>query len=103
MACLGSILVQEPGLSADFDSDGDVDGSDFLIWQRGYGNQNGVARSDGDANGDGLVDAADLGLWRNQFSGAVSGRSAVAVPEPSTLALLLFGWLLEPLRRCQAR
>jgi|GEM_PF-1089521 len=28
---LGAILVQSPGLSADFDSDGDVDGSDFLI------------------------------------------------------------------------
>ena len=37
--------------SADFDQDGDVDGQDFLAWQRGLGN--GSTFEEGDANGDG--------------------------------------------------
>ncbi|MCH8840516.1 MAG: hypothetical protein IH831_07530, partial [Planctomycetes bacterium] len=46
--------------SADFDEDGDVDGKDFLTWQRGLGILLGAAHGDGDADGDGDVDLADL-------------------------------------------
>ncbi len=88
---LGAILVQSPGLNADFDSDKDVDGSDFLIWQRGFGILSGAARNDGDANGDGLVNEADLDLWRNQFSTSASQSATTTVPEPPTLLLLLVG------------
>lgn len=72
---------------ADFDGDGDVDGIDFLIWQRGFGSAGGLA--DGDANGDGQVDAGDLSIWTSQFGSlaAVVG----AVPEPTTVLLALAG------------
>lgn len=53
--------------SADFDSDGDVDGRDFLIWQRGYGKAGTALRSDGDANSDTDVDSDDLTVWNNQY------------------------------------
>ena len=49
--------------SADFDDDGNVDGHDFLIWQKGF--QTGSTRPEGDANGDGLVDQADLAICRS--------------------------------------
>ncbi|MEO2047218.1 MAG: PEP-CTERM sorting domain-containing protein, partial [Pirellulales bacterium] len=73
--------------SANFDGDTDVDGHDFLIWQRGFGGP-GVL-STGDANGDLVVDGVDLGIWQGQFgtTGLLSAVSAITVPEPGTLAL----------------
>lgn len=53
--------------SPDFNSDGMVDGSDFLAWQRGYGITNGASRVQGDSNGDGDVDGDDLSNWRSNF------------------------------------
>jgi len=51
--------------SADFEDDFDVDGADFLTWQRGLGT--GTTKPEGDTNGDGVVDATDLGNWQSQF------------------------------------
>lgn len=48
--------------TGDFDLDDDVDGFDFLAWQRGFGKSNAL-RSDGDSDGDGNVDASDLAAW----------------------------------------
>jgi hypothetical protein len=71
---------------ADFDNDGDVDGADFLTWQRGVGV--GTTNAQGDANGDSIVNGADLTVWRNDF-GPASVPAAGAVPEPGGAALLL--------------
>jgi hypothetical protein len=72
---------------ADFDNDTDVDGNDFLIWQRGVGVGNSNAT--GDANASGTVDGADLAVWRSEF-GPASVAAAAAIPEPGSLALLVF-------------
>jgi hypothetical protein len=61
------VPVTEP--SADFDGDGDIDGRDFLIWQRGFGATNATP-SQGDANADGNVDATDLTVWQDQYAAA---------------------------------
>jgi hypothetical protein len=71
---------------ADVDNDGDVDGRDFLIWQRGNGTASGATNGQGDANGDGAVNAADLAAWRGRFGAAASAATA-AVPEPATVSL----------------
>lgn len=63
---------------ADFNSDGVVDGSDFLAWQRGFGGSGGL--NVGDANSDGVVDLADLEVWKSQFG---PPSPLTAVPEPS--------------------
>jgi hypothetical protein len=52
--------------NADFDANGQVDGHDFLAWQRGLGTVD-AASEQGDANGDSVVDAADLTIWQEQF------------------------------------
>lgn len=70
--------------TADFDADGDVDGQDFLVWQRGLGT--GVTNLAGDANYDGVVNAADLAVWAAQYGTPVSGALA-QVPEPSAASL----------------
>ncbi len=55
--------------SADFDGDDDVDGRDFLAWQRGYGiSAPNAVKADGDANNDTAVDDDDLGVWQLQYA-----------------------------------
>jgi hypothetical protein len=88
---------------ADFDEDGDIDGGDFLSWQRGFGTVGNAVHADGDANVDGDVNSADLTIWQNQFGNvsvvaAVSGPSAV-VPEPSSIMLLAIALNAVALRR----
>lgn len=78
--------------SADFDEDTDVDGLDFLTWQKGFGAAGGLGQ--GDANNSGTVDGADLTVWEEQF-GQLGGTLAAtaAVPEPQSIYLLLSGML----------
>ncbi len=79
-----------PTDDADFDADGDVDGADFLVWQRNVGTASGATLAMGDADDDDDVDADDLAAWSAQFgSTSPAAVRANAVPEPSTLALAL--------------
>lgn len=64
-----SLVEEETG---DFDNDGDVDGRDFLIWQRGGSPNPGSA--------------SDLALWQAEYNGGQIA-AAVAVPEPTTLSV----------------
>ncbi len=76
--------------SGDFDQDGDVDGADFLIWQRGFGTTGGATLTEGDANGDGNVNGLDLSIWQNTYSLSLGSLSAVvSVPEPSSMLLVV--------------
>ncbi len=54
-------------VSADFDQDDDVDGTDFLSWQRGFGIAGGAKRDEGDADVDGKVDGDDLNVWQTNY------------------------------------
>ncbi|MBA3480320.1 MAG: VCBS repeat-containing protein [Pirellulales bacterium] len=68
------------GDHADFDTDGDVDGADFLAWQRGLGSTGTAPIAD--ANRDSIVNSEDLRFWKLQFGGTDGGAGS-AVPEPS--------------------
>ena len=56
--------------SADFDDDFDVDGTDFLAWQRGFGLGGNAQRSDGNSDDDADVDASDLAAWQQSYGQA---------------------------------
>jgi len=99
-AVVGYAYETEPGVeilagdagpappSADYNDDGTVDGADFLLWQRQFGDS--VTAFDGaDGNGNGVVDAPDLAIWKTGFgSAAPAGQiTAAAVPEPGSLLL----------------
>ena len=71
------------GPPGDFDHDGDVDGRDFLVWQRG-GSPTPMS-------------AGDLTIWRTNF-GAPNGPVR-AVPEPEVRALWLSGLAAAASRR----
>jgi hypothetical protein len=86
-----------PQMTGDFDADGDVDGQDFLAWQRGYGTPVGAALSQGDGDRDGDVDAADLAIWSTTYSGTQA--TVVVMPEPANAFLLMMGFLVATFRR----
>lgn len=65
-----SLVEEETG---DFDNDGDVDGRDFLMWQRGQSPNPGSA--------------SDLALWQAEYNGGLL-VATTAVPEPATLSMM---------------
>jgi hypothetical protein len=103
--------------AADFDQDGDVDGGDFLAWQRGLGSTGAAATlAKGDANGDQIVNAADLAILRSEFGNSttnfttpstlktgfvryVTSGFASAVPEPGSILLVGIGLSTLAVRR----
>lgn len=72
------LMVSAAVASADFDADNDIDGEDFLTWQRKLGTDLGPA---------------DLSLWDSQYPGASAQVGAVLVPEASSFCLLILGLL----------
>ena len=92
-------------LSSDHDLDDDVDGRDFLIWQRNFG-QTG---QNGDANSDYQVDDLDLVTWQSQYGSIALTAQLVVVPEPpvgvvlSGLLLLVWGFAMPRKRHWLAK
>jgi hypothetical protein len=84
---VNNILAEGATENADFDGDDDVDGADFLIWQRGLGV--GTTQPAGDADDNGSVNALDLAIWKAQFGGGAATPATVAIPEPAAGALAL--------------
>jgi hypothetical protein len=72
-------FVSNPTTPGDFDEDGDVDGRDFLMWQRGE-SPNGTLG--------GPVSGLDLVDWQANYGGGGGPLAALAaVPEPGSLML----------------
>lgn len=115
-----STLFNAP--NADFDEDGFVTGSDFILWQRNLGTLVGASHSQGDADGDGDVDRVDLSIYTaasltsplpggsgNAASGGSSSahgiHAVVSIPEPATwisaAAALSCGAALNRRRLCR--
>lgn len=65
--------AQSTTRSADFDRDGDVDGTDFMTWQRSAGMQFRAEFSLGDSDGDQDIDSDDLSTWASQYSDRLPG------------------------------
>lgn len=64
--------------NGDFDNDGDVDGEDFLVWQRGESPS--------------PLDLVDLSAWQTNFGVDLPAfQAATTVPEPSSTMFVLFG------------
>jgi autotransporter-associated beta strand protein len=78
--------------AGDFDSDGDVDGADFVAWQTNFPKATGATLAQGDADGDGDVDGADFVVWQTNFP-FTPGPGSSPVPEPQGLVLVGIGGL----------
>ncbi|QDT00804.1 PEP-CTERM sorting domain-containing protein [Adhaeretor mobilis] len=62
------------GTTGDFDTDGNVDGGEFLTWQQNNGGTE-LTRAAGDATGEGTVDAADLDVFQATYGFDVATSS----------------------------
>lgn len=69
----GVLSVVAPA-NGDFNDDGDVNGADFLAWQRGF---------------PGTFDAADLADWEANFGTTPASPAAAGVPEPASLIIAM--------------
>ena len=87
----------------DLDFDGDVDENDWPIYRNGFGqDMSGLSIAEayllGDLDGDFDNDPIDFGLFKTAFDNdqGVGAFAAmlVSVPEPTSIALLVFGGLL---------
>ena len=69
------LLTGGTGTPGDFNSDGYVDGLDFLMWQRGESPLGGTQ--------------AELTEWENNYGAQPLSAATAAVPEPSSVLLVL--------------
>ncbi len=90
---IGYETVTPTLLPADYDNDGDVDGSDLAVLENWYGTS-----SQGDADGDGDTDGSDFLAWQQQFTGSIA--TLAGVPEPTSACLLMLGLAMLGRRRC---
>jgi hypothetical protein len=83
------LKVLAPTIGGDFDGNGVVDSNDLNAWNSGFGKAAGATRSQGDGDGDGDVDGNDFLAWQRGLGQPTAAVTAAAVPEGSSLAMLL--------------
>ena len=93
-------VVPPPATTGDYNSNGDVDAADYVVWRKSVGQTGAGLAADGNLNNQ--IDAGDYEVWRSHFgqsAGSGSGaRANAAVPESATSMLLMFaaaGWYLR--------
>jgi hypothetical protein len=83
-------ILAATAVPGDFDSDGDVDGADFVAWQTNFPKASDATLSQGDADSDGDVDGADFVVWQTNFP-FPPGPGVTSVPEPQSLCVFVIG------------
>jgi hypothetical protein len=79
-------LSEITGTIGDYNNDGHVDASDYVIWRKDLGQT--IALPNRDPANTGAISAADYNSWKSHYGVAGSGSlGGGAVPEPSSLCL----------------
>jgi hypothetical protein len=73
-------------IPGDFNSDGNVDGIDFGLWQDHFPTASGAELMHGDGDGDGDVDGADFVIWQTNFP--YPSTEVTAIPEPAAIMMM---------------
>lgn len=92
------VQIVTPGVPGDYNNNGKVDSADYVLWRNGGPLMNEVSAP-------GTVNAADYTAWRARFgntsgSGADADFADAAIPEPTTLVMVMLastGWYLRRL------
>lgn len=93
---LSGSLVDLPALPGDFNLDNIVDAADYTVWRDQY-NQVGPGLA-ADADLDGVVNYDDYAIWVEHYGETLNNQST-AIPEPTTLSLLVLLLALPTCRR----
>ena len=78
---IDNITLSADSLAGDFNDDGIVDGADFLIWQRGDSPDS--------------LSSGDLMAWQSNYGQPLGNDLFTAVPEPTSIVLLVLLMLLQ--------
>jgi len=90
-------------VAGDFNGDGVVDASDYLLWRSSLGSAV-TPGTKADSNGSGLVDTADYVTWRKILPpGSGASLEDIAVPEPCGMLLAFAVTALLPAARLRTR
>lgn len=79
----------------DYDGDGSVTFADLAEWESSYG-QTAPSGTGADGDQSGLIDGGDFLLWQRSIDASAIVVSSVAyehIPEPTSLGLVVAGWL----------
>jgi hypothetical protein len=94
-------LSSLPPIAGDYNANGVVDAGDYIVWRKALASGYNAAA---DGNDDGVVNEADYTYWRQRFGnpfaqGGGAGSSLAAIPEPSSVLLLIMSLLTATFRR----
>jgi beta-glucanase (GH16 family) len=87
------------GTPGDYNADGRVDATDYVVWRNSRGESGTGLQADGSGNG--TIDDADYLVWRGNFAitSVADVAAASAVPEPCGMALAAIALLMADLAR----
>lgn len=83
------------GLVGDYNGNNVVDAADYTLWRDTLGDSVATNGDGADGNSNGVIDAGDYEVWKTNFGMTTGSGSGSAVPEPTSLLLLLsmlLGW-----------
>src|SRR5262245_44482890 len=86
-------------IPGDYDRNGTVEVADYSTWISTFGASVATPGDGADGNGDGIVNAADYAVWRDNAPSGSAASLNSSVPEPATVFLLAMGVLARVRRR----
>lgn len=89
----GTVAIAAPSLVGDYNGNLQVDAADYTVWRDTLGSTADL-RANGDSTGTsaGIIDEADYTVWKSNYGNSGSGQgglAATAVPEPSSVVLIV--------------
>jgi hypothetical protein len=86
--------------TGDYNGNAVVDATDYIVWRKTLDQPVAPPGSGADGDRSGVVEEGDFSLWKAQFGAIVSAAaSGAAIPEPTSVLLLLFAARLAFLRK----
>jgi hypothetical protein len=99
------VFLEPEGTPGDYNGDGFVDAADYTVWRNNLGaDASAFELGTRDPNNSGDINNDDYLFWKSQYGmGGGSGGLATVVPEPASLALVAFGFVVASCCRTAQR
>lgn len=87
-ATIASFSYGTQPLAGDYNGDGQVNGRDFLAWQRSFGSTATPAGSGADGDSSGTIDAGDLAAWQDNYGAPQELQTVGSIQSDESLSLV---------------